>query len=133
MDVRREVIKKLDSIFSDKEIYGEEIKQGFKEPCFFVAQINTDHKQELGRRYKRTHSFDVQYFGSSNQDMENMALRLYEDLEYLLAYKARAASMNHQVTGGVLHFFVDYTVRLIKEEELYPKMEYLEVNKHGKK
>lgn len=132
MDVRKEVIKKLDSIFPDIEIYGEEIKQGFKEPCFFVAQINTDHKQVLGRRYKRTHSFDVQYFGSSNQDMENMALRLYEDLEYLLTYKTRAASMNHQVTGGVLHFFVDYTVMLIKEKEIYPKMEYLEVNKHGK-
>ena len=132
MDVRKEVIKKLDSIFPDIEIYGEEIKQGFKEPCFFVTQINTDHKQELGRRYKRTHSFDVQYFGTSNQGMENMALMLYEDLEYLLDYKARAKSMNHQVAGGVLHFFVDYTVMLVKEEEAYPKMEYLEVNNHGK-
>ena len=132
MDVRKEVIKKLDSVFPDIEIYGEEIKQGFKEPCFFVAQINTDHKQELGKRYKRTYSFGVQYFGTTNQGMESMALMLYEDLEYLLEYKARAVSMNHQVTGGVLHFFVDYTVRLIKEEDSYPKMESLEVNNHGK-
>lgn len=132
MDVRKEVIKKLDSIFPDIEIYGEEIKQGFKEPCFFVAQINTDHKQELGKRYRRMYSFDVQYFGTNNQGMESMALMLYEHLEYLLDYKARAVSMNHQVTGGVLHFLVDYRVMLIKEEEIYYKMETLEVNKHGK-
>ena len=49
----------------DYEIHNEEIKQGLKEPCFFIACLNPNNNLFLGKRYERTNQFCIQYFPQS--------------------------------------------------------------------
>ncbi|MEG6521135.1 phage tail terminator family protein [Desulfotomaculum sp. 1211_IL3151] len=135
-DVREAVIAALNQHFPDIEIYGEEIKQGFEEPCFFVKLFPVAQDREFGRRYKRYHSFDIHYFAATNEDMHVMAERLYEHMEYIKVSggTARGKKLRHEIVDGVLHFFVDYDFHIIREKQPYPKMQELEQEgyiKHG--
>ena len=132
IDIRKEIIKKLDSLYPDIPIYGEEVPQGFEEPSFFVKILTGLQQKEVGRRYKRTISADIHYFGTSNEEAELMANELYESMEYLLNNVARAHGMQHEVSDSVLHFFLDYKIHLLKPKEIHPKMNTLEVKMHGK-
>lgn len=127
--IKQEVIKKLDLLYPDIPIYGEEVPQSFKEPSFYVKVLNGYHIRELNNRYKRTYNVDIHYFGS---ECESKANELYEKMEYLQGNFAKGINMNHKVTDRVLHFFVDYNIRLVKEQQSSPKLKNLEVKKHGK-
>lgn len=125
-DIRTAVFHQLAERFPDIKRYGEEIRQGFEEPCFFVKLLTAGQTQELGARYMRTHSFDIHYFpeDNSNSEAHDIAERLYDALE-VIAYNGvqyRGINMNHEVVDGVLHFFVDYDfhVRRVVPDE--PKM-----------
>lgn len=126
--VRKAVISKLDFHFPDYRIYGEEVAQGFQEPCFFVKLFPVEQTQIMGRRYMRHHLFDVHYFPSSdykNEDMHDMAEKLYGMLEYIATPPIRGTKMKHEVHQDVLHFFVEYNFGVYKPiEEI--KMQTLE-------
>lgn len=118
---------KLDEIFNqdgDKyEIYGEEIKQGLKEPCFFIKLLKSSQNQVVRNRYFRRQSFDIHYFPESSiqaeKEMLNIADKLYETLEYIKCENDifRGTEMNHEIVDNVLHFFVDYNFYTIKKTE----------------
>lgn len=133
-DVRDGVISTLKQQFSTMRVYGEEVKQGFKEPCFFVKVLQVDHTKEINRRYRRAHSFDVHYFGLSNEDMNNVADVLFDILEYISVSEGfcRGIKMKSEIIGGVLHFFVDYDFRVMRPKPEEPKLNDLEVNEYGK-
>lgn len=133
-DVRDGVINTLDAHFPDMRIYGEEIKQGFQEPCFFIALFPVQHAKEFGRRYKRMHSFDIHYFPAvaeleelANQDMHDMADLLYDRLEMIHLQQSviRGHNMRHEIINGVLHFFVDYDFHLLRSRPSSTKMQQL--------
>lgn len=118
---------KLDEIFNqdgDKyEIYSEEIKQGLKEPCFFIKLLKSSKEQVIGNRYFRRQAFDIHYFPKSStqseKEMLNMVDKLYEALEYIKCEDEifRGTEMKHEIVDNVLHFFVDYNFYTIKEKE----------------
>lgn len=128
--VRKAVISKLSTHFPhpDYRIYGEEIAQGFQEPCFFIKLFPVEQTQILGRRYARQHLFDIHYFPASdyiNDEMHDMAEQLYEILEYISDPPIRGTKMKHEVHQDVLHFFVEYNFDVYKPiEEI--KMQTLE-------
>lgn len=129
-DIRAAVFDRLAERFPDIERYGEEIRQGFKEPCFFVKLLNASQTQELNTRYMRTHSFDIHYFPRKrkNADAHDMAEQLYDALE-MIEYngvKYRGIDMNHEIVNGVLHFFVDYNFHVRRIVPDIPKMENME-------
>ncbi len=95
------------------EIYTEEIKQGLKEPCFFIQCIAPTKSVFLGKRYKVTNQFCVQYFptaGKEQSECNNMIETLTDTLEYITAGTGliRASSMHGEIVEQVLHFFVNY-------------------------
>ena len=91
----------------DYEIHNEEIKQGLKEPCFFIACLNPNNNLFLGKRYERTNQFCIQYFPqSATTDGDTKPIR--------------GSKMNHQVVDGVLNFFVNYDFFTVKTEEQTP-------------
>lgn len=130
--IRQEVIKQLDLLYPHIQVYGEKVLQGFKEPSFYVKVFNANHKKDLNTRYNRTYNIDIHYFGTSNKDCESMAEELYENMEYLQGNYAKGVNMNHKVTNGVLHFLVDYKLRLKRETAAEPKFADMEVNQYGK-
>lgn len=129
-DIRTAVMRKLAERFPNIKRYGEEIRQGFEEPCFFVKLLNASQDQELNIRYRRTHSFDIHYFprDNANEEAHDMAEKLYDALEWIeydgVLYQGRG--MNHEIVDGVLHFFVDYSFRVRRVVPEPPKMGSME-------
>lgn len=126
--VRDSIISALDQHFPEVKIYGEEIKQGFKEPCFFVKLFPVSQDQLLGRRYQRSHSFDIHYFAESNEELHDMAEQLYDKMELISLGGSfiRSTGMRHEIVDGVLHFFVDYNFHLQRSVDPDPLMQSME-------
>lgn len=134
-DVKKGIMKKI-NLFRDKsttKLYSEDIKQGFKEPCFFIKEIKSSQNKALGNRYKRGHSYDIHYFPSPDSNTKNAELRevaevLYDQMEYIeIAGKlTMGLDMTHEIVDGVLHFFVKYPFYVYKEKEPIPTIENIE-------
>ena len=126
---------KLNQVFGDgKRIYSETVKQGLREPCFFIAVLNPLQTQMIGNRYFRQHPFDIHYFPAvqdNNNELQGMASDLFDALEYITLTNGdlvRGSEMHYEVVDGVLHFFVDYNMFVNKVEVPADNMETLTVN-----
>jgi len=118
----------LDSVFNEEiknkyTIYGEEIKQGLEEPCFFIKLLTSNIRQIVGKRYFKSQLFDIHYFPKSKiesgREMLDIADNLYEALEYIKYNDElfRGTNMNYQIIDDVLHFFVNYNYYSIREKQ----------------
>ncbi|MEW9093945.1 MAG: DUF6838 family protein [Clostridiaceae bacterium] len=128
-DLRIGINQALDKEFPHIAIYSEKIEQGFEEPCFFVKILSSAQGKELTSRYKKNVYFDIHYFSDKediNSDCLNMADKLYEVLECIpINSLYRASNMTHEVIDGVLHFFLQFNYKVIRQVEEVPKMETL--------
>lgn len=116
----------------DYETHMEEIRQGLKEPCFFITCINPTNELLIGKRYSRTNQFCIQYFPKTDKiqrECNDVAERMWQGLEYITIYgedkPIRGTKMNYKVVDGVLNFFVNYNCIAYKVEQQTP-MENLE-------
>ncbi|BFH27038.1 hypothetical protein PMJ1TS6_08010 [Paenibacillus melissococcoides] len=130
-DVRSGVISALNKLYPDMDIYGEEIKQGLEEPCFFVKLFPMSQDRMQGRRYVRYHSFDIHYFPFSqtdaNEEMFEVAEKLLEHMEYIEVAGSicRGTNMEHEIVDGILHFKVDYDFHVLRQKKEEPVMKSL--------
>ncbi|WP_407647659.1 phage tail terminator family protein [Clostridium brassicae] len=129
-DLRIGINNVLDKEFPNITIYNEKIEQDFEEPCFFVKILSSEQDKELNIRYKKNVFFDIHYFSDKediNSDCLNMADKFYDLLEYVQVNDNlyRATNMTHEVIDGVLHFFLQFNYKVIKEIEKAPKMNKL--------
>lgn len=123
---------KLDQEFANSIIYTEEVEQGFKEPCFFIKLINPESSHVLGNRYKRVNSFDIHYFPSENGGNDELlvvAEKMIDALEYIYIADGliRGTDMNYKIVKGVLHFFINYDMFVLKPTIPEEYMEKLNV------
>ena len=129
MDIRQEVISLIKKQFPKAVIYGEDKKQGFQEPCFFVYEVDVERKKEVGRRYQENVPLVIQYFSDQKHikdDCAKVRQILFELLEVLPANKVRAVKLNAQVIDDVLTVKVSYKHYLMREKVTVPKMQQLE-------
>jgi hypothetical protein len=125
----------LNDEFGDNyETHMEEIEQGLKEPCFFIACLNPTNDLFLGKRYFRTNQFCIQYFPESRQkqrECNDVACRLYDCLEYVTPdgddKPIMGTKMKYEIVDGVLNFFVNYDCFVYKVEQ-YTAMEELQAS-----
>ena len=106
----------------DYEIYTESVKQGSKEPCFFIVCINPTIEQFLGTRYFRQNQFCVHFFPSSHDERTecySVMEKLMDVLEIIEVNgeKIRGTKMNGELADDVLHFFVNYDMFIYKPKE----------------
>lgn len=132
-EIKKAIIKRLTTAFPAANTYGEQIKQGFKEPCFFVQQIDGAQLRGIDRQYNRTAVFDVHYFpdGASlkaKEECNAMAAQLYDVLEYVRWQDDlfRGLNLRHEVVDDVLHFFINFNVRMRRVVPQPPKMQAME-------
>ncbi|WP_276358415.1 phage tail terminator family protein [Cohnella caldifontis] len=106
------VVAALHAQFPDVDVYVEIPEGGLTGPCFFVKLLSASQTQELNRRYRRVHSFDVQFVAAdgSNRAMQETAERLYGVLETIGTdgEGGKGIGMRHEIADRVLHFYVDY-------------------------
>lgn len=110
----------------------EEIKQGLKEPCFFISCINPAFQRYMGKRYFRQNQFAIQYFPKSeenaNEECYGVAERMNWCLETIETSEGmiHGTQMKHEVVDGVLIFIVNYDCFVYRRE---PNI-YMENVKH---
>lgn len=118
---------------NEYEIYIDDVKQGLEEPCFFIQLLSSSNKPLLGKRSKRTYTFNIIYFPKEygvNNELVRVAEMLMDSLEYITLVNGdiiRGKSMESEVSDGVLNFNITYSVFLndYTREEAMGKVESL--------
>ena len=116
---------------SDYEIYTEKVEQGLVEPCFLIRCLNPTKNVFLGRCYKRTNQFTIQYIPSTEDAIDechSVLERLFECLENIIlsGKPIHGKELNGEITDGILVLTVNYDGFVLKSEEQY-NMEDLEI------
>lgn len=118
------VSMKLNATFGSKyRFYQNDVRQGFKPPCFFLAVLNPEIAPLVGHRYINRNPLDVRFFPKdqrNNAEMFAVAAEMMEELEVITLPNGdlvRGTGMNYEVVDGVLHFFVSYNLTLIRPTE----------------
>ena len=116
------IAAQLNTIFGDGyEIYIDNVKQDLSAPCFLIQAVTTAQTQEVDRFYKRQQAFDILYFpqdtDAPTREIETVKDLLWLGLEYVEMGTdiVRGAKMHTEIADGVLHFFVNYDIRVEKE------------------
>lgn len=127
-DVRDGVIEKLKNLYPNSKVTGEEIKQGLGQNRYFVKLLAVGQSRGIHRRRIRTHTIDIRYFGSSNDEMQAVAEALYSEMESIMVAgrSVRGTAMRHEIIDEVLHFFVDYMAHVMAEQSEGIKMNSIE-------
>lgn len=126
------IIAALLEEFPDADVYQEQIRQGFQEPCFLVRNLNAAERPAMGNRSRRLYSFSVQYFPQSAADAKAECYGVCDTLFQLLAFiksggdLVRGTGMNGEVWDGALTFTVNYNLFVRTEPERNP-METLDI------
>ncbi len=112
----------LNSVFGDGyEIYNDVVRQGLKEPCFFIAILQPTWEPLLDRRSKLTVPIDVHYFPIDETDKGDMIDKGADILNALDCItlpggdSLRGLNKSFQIIDGVLHCFATYTAYLVKQ------------------
>ena len=117
---------------SDYEIYTEKVEQGLTEPCFLIRCLNPTKNVYLGRCYKRTNQFSVQYIPSTaeaNDECTSVMERLFECLDnVVLSDKPiHGMDLHGEITDGILTFMVNYDGFVLKDQDKEPNMGDLDI------
>lgn len=114
----------LNAEFGERyKVYAEEVKQGLKEPCFFVFCINPTNELFLGKRYFRANQFCIQYFpssGKAKRECNEVADKLFLCLELIDVDGdlVRGSKMHYEMVDGVLNFFLNYDLFVYRKEQI---------------
>lgn len=124
---------KLNQVFGDDyEINSENVKQGLKEPCFFIKVLNPTQSQIVGQRYFKDNPFDLHFFPKiegNNEEINNVAENLFDAMEYIQLLDGdlvRGTHMHYETVDNVLHFFVQFNM-FVKKEKAVDRMKDLSV------
>lgn len=129
-DIIKGVAKAIRNEFGENcRIYTDEVKQGLKEPCFFISTLNPQMKQVFGKRYIISCQVMVQYITEGGKaEFNEVAMRLFEVLELITVSGdlVRGKNMSYEVNDGILSFSVSYDIFVYKTEEAKDYIESIE-------
>ncbi len=114
---------KLSETFGEGyEIYTENIKQGFKEPCFFIDCITSSKNRIRGNLYGSESLFNISYFPTDdggNRECYEVLNKLYDCLEFISVEDRliRGIGIKSEVVDGVLQVQINYNMHLLAHED----------------
>lgn len=103
--------------------YTEEVRQGLKEPCFFISCVHPTHTLFRGNQYWKENQFCIQYFPKNpcqaQAEGNQVSERLFQCLEVIKVQGRliRGTKMEYEVVDGILNFFVNYDLFVSKETD----------------
>lgn len=118
-DIQQGIIHSLQQQFPDIPVLTELPGEDFIPPGLQVKLFPVEQTREMGRRYRRSHSFEVLYYSSPDEsDVEKLdiAERLFAGLEYIEAAGEliRGGQFRQEIVEGVLHFYGSYSFHVMK-------------------
>ena len=121
-----------DEFGSKYDIYVDDVRQGLREPCFFIKALNPTNNRFLGNRRKLTNPFIIQYFPESNKaktECNEVSDRLMNILDAITVDGDIVLGNNIQcqVTDNVLTCTVNYNFFGYKNVAKEPTFEDIKV------
>lgn len=121
-DIQNAISVKLHEAFGDGyKKYIDEIPQGFKTPAFLIQFLNLEHIRQIGKRWKITTLFNVQYFPENSlSEASNMTLKVQQTLKEITLLNGSlmlGTGANSEVVDGVAHNFVRFNFFLQEVEQ----------------
>lgn len=110
------------------EVFSEENKQDFSEPCFFIQLLDVHRGYRLQNRHKRVYNFNIRYHGNEGFDeLNSVGDDLIQILEYINVDDTpiRGSGISYEIRDGVLHFFISYVCNVEYPVDDVNKMEIL--------
>lgn len=103
------------------EVYKDKVKQGLKEPCFFITCINPITTHFMGKRYKRDNQFCIQYLNERETYVERYEVlnKINNLLEYLIVAgnTLRGTNMSSNIDYETVTFLVNYNTAYYQVED----------------
>lgn len=103
-------------------IYTENVRQGFREPCFFIQPITEVRTAELCDTVKKRLKVDILFFPPENSSKKSEIIRVLDimlekmSVLFVDGNKIRGNEISSEIEDDVLHFIVNYDFRLIKND-----------------
>ena len=129
-DVVDAICLAISKAFADKEIYTEQVKQGFTPPCFFITCTNPNEGRFLGDKFQHKGRYEVNYFPNeenANRELVGVSETLSDILETIEVKGefTRGTKMESVISDGVLSFLVNYDYFVHKGRKKDEPMESL--------
>lgn len=129
-DIRQAVHAALAESFPDVPVL-DGAPEETSPPYFVVQLLESGHTQELGRRYMRQFPFSIQYVDpdAGSDDRYDVADNLSDALQWIevAGRPVRGTDMKFRVEDQVLHFTVEYRIRVWKPAPADPAMQTLDL------
>lgn len=116
-------------------VYNERSVQNTAGEFLFVQELNREQRPDNYQHYNRFYFFNIRYHPDQRKKTQHhKTAEIQEALMECLLYidtqqtPIRAASMRSEVQDGVLHFFVEYPVRVLRRPPPDPRMETLDLD-----
>lgn len=121
-DIQNAISVKLHEALGDGyKKYIDEIPQGFKTPAFLIQFLNLEHIRQIGKRWKVTTLFNVQYFPEIGlSEASNMTLKIQQTLKEITLLNGSlmlGTGANSEVVDGIGHNFIHFNFFLQEVEE----------------
>lgn len=122
------ISKAIMNVFPECHVHIDKVEQELNAPCFFIALLDANQEQHLGRRLWREHSYDVHYFPENelapNSELNSVADALRIAMRYInvledgggASNQVKGTNMRHEIVDGVLHFFVSFNLFVFMPE-----------------
>nr|WP_154665997.1 hypothetical protein [Paenibacillus pinihumi] len=109
-------------------------------PCFIVSLWSASQDREAGNRYRRGHTFDIQYVkgqGESGEEQFEVYELLFDQLTQITVDGSliKGSKLRCETVTDALHFRVDYDFHIMRERQQGPVMQHLKTEvelKYGK-
>jgi len=121
-DIQNAISVKLHEAFGAAyKKYIDEIPQGFVTPAFFIQFLNLEQIRQIGKRWKVTTLFDVQYFPKNSlSEASNMTLKIQQAIKEITLLNSSlmlGTGANSEVVDGIGHNFIHFNFFLQEVEE----------------
>jgi hypothetical protein len=95
---------------------------------FFVRVAGGSQERLLNRSQRRMYQLAIRYVGETYEERNTAAEQLYDALRAIAVQEHvwKAAAMSHETVDGVMHFTVQYPVRVVEELPAGNRMQTLE-------
>lgn len=126
-EVKQGVLDALAARFPDFAVYEGEVPETPAASYFHVRLSPVTQQRQLGRRYRRTYSFEIVLAAPTPDERLEAADALLDELVYIEVdgMPCRGSGLKHELVGGVLRVYAQYELQLVREEAEEPQMEKL--------
>lgn len=117
------IVKAVRAEYADCRIYTEQVRQGYKSPCFSVRCINPVYTDGRGRQ-TRTYQYLIQYYPADDMEPEAECMDVSDILADIIAsvdvdnLLVHSSGGNAQIVDGVLQYTISYSIHVaVKKNE----------------